>query len=217
MAKDTNQENVEEFKEIFADPPIKELILAQKWTLWEQWEQEDQKRSAKDSYHSTMQKVANFHDLITFLQVWNSVPHKDPRKFFMDGGSNTYNQVMIKDGFKRVNGIYLFVTGVFPAWEDPLNAKGGEFSVRIVNPDIERLAKIWERLVFLVIGGSFQNTDKITGIRLVDKSKHKGAIYYKIEVWVTFSKGSDLESEMHKELRNKLFPEDDYIEFFPHS
>ena len=104
-----------------------ELKLPFRWTLWEQYEIKDSK-----DYRKTMTKVACFEDLLSFWKIWNNVPHRDPANFFAftDEDGTTKNKFYpINDREVKINTLSLFITGIDPEWEDPINAKGGQFSL----------------------------------------------------------------------------------------
>lgn len=73
-----------------------------------------------------------------------------------------------------------------PAWEDAANKQGGEFQIRIENlKNMDLLNQKWEELVLAVVSAEFPSSDKLTGIRIVDKSR-AGSEQMRIELWVTF-------------------------------
>jgi len=69
---------------------IKEMIektkLEYTWAIWENWSFEKEELS-KD-YLKTMQALAKFDNLIDFWQLWNTLPHSDPGKIFIQPGTS---------------------------------------------------------------------------------------------------------------------------------
>lgn len=58
-----------------------ELRLGSPWVLWEQWKLD--KKDGGD-YDKALKKVAAFHDVVTFWQVWNTLEHANLTKCFSD-------------------------------------------------------------------------------------------------------------------------------------
>jgi hypothetical protein len=75
----------------------------------------------------------------------------------------------------------MFESGVNPTWEDPVNARGADFSVKR-KMSLDQLKEIWERIVFAIIGETLEFSKAITGCRIVDKLRNQ----YKVEVWFRF-------------------------------
>ena len=80
-------EDEEKFSEVLSD----ELKVGE-WTLWEHYDEiksevdNTQKTSKQDlsTYKSNSQKVAWFNDIISFWQVWQNLPFRDLKKFFIN-------------------------------------------------------------------------------------------------------------------------------------
>jgi hypothetical protein len=47
---------------------------------------------------------------------------------------------------------------VIPAWEDEVNKAGGEIQINFKSP-LKALQPIWNKMVYSVIGGQFENAD----------------------------------------------------------
>ena len=84
--------------------------------------------------------------------------------------------------------VNFFVKNIEPAWEDPANAKGGRYQLRIPStPNQPFLSnKLWEDLVLGLVGEQFTYPDEINGIVLNIKKK-----FNIISVWN--KSGKDLE------------------------
>lgn len=66
------------------------------------------------------------------------------------------------------------------------NKFGGEYQVRMENlNNIELFNSKWQELVASVISGEFPHSDKVNGIRVVDKSK-SGSEQFRYEIWFSF-------------------------------
>lgn len=163
--------------EVFEKPEIPELALNHKWTIWELVETKGQA-----NYNAGMEKVAWFGDAVTFWKVWNKIPHSDPTNFFAfeREGKNYINYYEIKGSHERINTLAMFKTGIHPEWEDATNKNGGEYATKITI-DIETTKEIWNNLVLNLVTSNFPATDKVCGIRIVDKGK-----FIKVELWVDY-------------------------------
>ena len=97
----------------------------------------------------------------------------------------------------------LFQSGVIPAWEDEVNKAGGEIQINFKST-LKALQPIWNKLVYSVTGGSFENADQIAGIRLLDKSTNGRESNFRIEVWTKFnSQKSELVDQLKKHLESE--------------
>lgn len=149
-----------EFVEAFEELKFPELEFTDKWTLWEQYETKDSK-----NYKDTMQKVGCFNDPVSFWKVWNTVPHSDPINYAHYFDSETHQTTVAKhyicdDLEQKISALSLFKTGIIPAWEDPVNAKGGEFSVK-TKCSRDQIKPIWESIILEVISSNFPGSDQV--------------------------------------------------------
>lgn len=93
---------------------------------------------------------------------------------------------------KRFDGLSLFLDNVLPAWEDEVNAQGGEFRIDFKASSLTLVQTFWETLIFDVLTSEFPETDMLAGVRMLDKSRgDQGS--YRIEIWTKFD---DAKSEM---------------------
>ena len=74
----------EKFDEVLAD----ELRLDE-WTIWEHYESMIQQRDTKKQYLESFKKIAWFNDVISYWQVWNTLPLSNLKNFFYNGRDNT--------------------------------------------------------------------------------------------------------------------------------
>jgi len=129
--------------ENFDDHPHAELLAGgefalygnMKWTIWESIDyinadKQRGKHIEKDAWLKTMRKVAWFDNLISFHQAWKKIPHATVKNVLYDDDTKTFKQFQdFEQTNYQVNAIQMFLHGVKPAWEDPVNAKGSEFKV----------------------------------------------------------------------------------------
>ena len=82
----------------------------------------------------------------------------------------------------------LFRTSIKPLYEDPVNKNGGEFRVSIRmeqrEDSIDKLNKIWERLITDLITSEIPCSDLIAGIKINDKSDSEKEVF-RMEIWTT--------------------------------
>ena len=98
----------------------------------------------------------------------------------------------------------MFRTGVQPAWEDKVNALGGDFCIRIMElKNMELLLKLWEELVLDLITKQIPFSEEITGVRILDKSR-SGQEQFRFEVWTKFADDNDRYQAIQQHLINNF-------------
>eukprot|EP00968_Pinguiococcus_pyrenoidosus_P003586 scaffold237_cov233-Pinguiococcus_pyrenoidosus.AAC.9 len=123
--------------------------------------------------------VATVASVEEFWRALDTLPHVSD--VFFDGVERRRLQNRLVESFS------LFEEGVEPIWEDPHNAKGGEYACKDgVPPD--RIDGIWEDLLCAVVGEVLDPGREITGVRVVDKSgssrKRDEPRHYRVELWL---------------------------------
>ncbi|CAI2376962.1 unnamed protein product [Moneuplotes crassus] len=163
--------------ETFEKPLIPDLALNHNWTIWELLD-----TKGGGSYSSGMEKVAWFGDIITFWKAWNQIPHSDPKNFFSftREGKSYANYYEVKGSAMKISTLAMFKSGIHPAWEDATNKNGGEYAAK-VDTNAEATCKVWSSLVFDLVTSNFPATDRVCGIRIVDKGR-----ILKVELWVDY-------------------------------
>ena len=148
-----------EFEDKCEEVKHPELAFQDNWTLWEQYETKH-----SSDYKNTMQKVACFNDALSFWKVWNAVPHSDPLNFIHYYDEEQQQTVArhwkVHGEDTKISALSLFKSGIEPAWEDPVNAKGGDFSVK-AKCTKEEILPLWENLILEVISSNFPNSDQV--------------------------------------------------------
>lgn len=71
-----------------------------------------------------------------------------------------YNHLLRPDEYKVTTDYHLFKDGIKPTWEDPQNAKGGKWMVRLKKGLASRF---WEELVLAIVGEQFDVGHEICG------------------------------------------------------
>ena len=150
-----------------------EYPLERPWVIWEMWNTND-----TSNYASNMQTVGTFSTMWDFLQHWENLPHSTPDFYFSNFKENLERRI---EGVPApIEAVGVFQEGVFPAWEDPVNAKGSDFSFR-KQMDERAVKKNWKKLVFSLVGETFPYSEEVVGVRIVDKGRQ-----IKWEIWVKF-------------------------------
>ena len=198
MEETNNDLNIEESDIIEQD----KVILNRSWSFWENYEN----RNKRNNY--MIKEIYSFDNIISFWQFWNQYPGNETKLIFFDGEC-------IKFFFKekyRINAINLFVKGIRPEWEDENNKDGNtlilEYTLKEYNETFYSLVtEKWLKLMLGLIGEIIPYSNKINGIRFVDKSKiaknNNKIIIFRFEIW---AEKSMTEKEI-EELKEKLFSE----------
>eukprot|EP00405_Crypthecodinium_cohnii_P008687 CAMPEP_0206429780 /NCGR_PEP_ID=MMETSP0324_2-20121206/6433_1 /ASSEMBLY_ACC=CAM_ASM_000836 /TAXON_ID=2866 /ORGANISM="Crypthecodinium cohnii, Strain Seligo" /LENGTH=250 /DNA_ID=CAMNT_0053895503 /DNA_START=46 /DNA_END=798 /DNA_ORIENTATION=- len=166
-------------------------MLEHKWVLWEQHHQ----KSKEDKYHDATKEVCSFQSVKEFWNVWNFLPQ--PSELLLK------NQIVreTEDGDIPVNCLAIFREGIQPQWEDPQNYNGGHFQLTIrynLNPGL--VDELWNNTVISMITGAMEHSDKLTGVRLVDKLDNKTKPHLRIELWF-----SDYDEETREGGQGEVF------------
>jgi len=162
--------------------------LKHKWALWETYIQSNEPNTNKNNvaYMDNLNLIQEFNTLEDFALIWSNLPHSNPSQFFHEHGERSIKKVRISDTqMKQIDSVAVFKNRIKPAWEDPENAKGGEFHLRLVDPYPPEIDELWKAVIFDLMSGDLEMVDKINGIRIVDKSKPPRN-NTRLEVWVDF-------------------------------
>ena len=62
---------------------------------------------------------------------------------------------------KQIDSVAFFKHDIKPAWEDPQNSGGGEFQLKLVDPYPQEINNLWEALVFDLMSGDLDMSDKV--------------------------------------------------------
>jgi hypothetical protein len=129
-----------------------------------------------------MKELGSFTTVEDFWRYFNHLPK--PSDVFFDGESKK----RVGTDNKTIEEYSLFKKGVFPGWEDPQNAPGGEFFCRQTFEG-EVLNLFWQNLVLGLVGETIEEgisgdslSSVINGCRVSDKSK--GFPMFRLELWL---------------------------------
>ena len=198
MEETTNELNIEESDTIELD----KVILNRSWTFWENYENRNK------GYNYMIEEIYSFDNIIAFWQFWNNYPGNETKSIFFDGECLKY---FFKEKY-RISAINLFVKGIRPEWEDENNKDGNtlilEYTLKEYNETFySLLTEKWLKLMLGLIGETIPYSNKINGIRFVDKSKiaksNNKITIFRFEIWV----GKSMTDKEIEELKDKLFSE----------
>ncbi|OLY83433.1 Eukaryotic translation initiation factor 4E type 2 [Smittium mucronatum] len=111
--------------------------LQYQWTFWFMHRYPGQKIV---DYEAAISKISSFKTIEEFWDV--------------------YSYICRPSDMPTVSDFHLFKYGVRPVWEDEINIEGGKWMIRIKKGLSSRL---WERLIFAIIGNQFQVGEEICG------------------------------------------------------
>jgi translation initiation factor 4E len=147
------------------------MPLKEKWALWEQ--------VATGGYAT--KKVVTFGTAQEFWGVWNGIPQPSE---LLEGKKLVREQSSGQP--LSIDAIMVFREGISPEWEDHANANGGHFQIQL-KPSTTggQIDEYWNNLVLGVVGETFESSNMITGVRLVDKLSGKGKVTdaIRVELW----------------------------------
>lgn len=107
---------------------------------------------------------------------------------------------------KSIFALMVFKTGVKPAWEDPENKMGGEWTAQNCT-NVMDLDRAFENVLLAMVGETLDDEADVNGLRVVDKSAaHKGSAgcRYRLELWLRTSDKSVTEQIIKPRLENAL-------------
>ena len=162
--------------EVYSETPIDEgFSLGQNYVFWEQYENPPgvYKKPSHEDWRTSMKKVGWFGDIITFWQLWSTLPLSKLENFFFNKHEQTVPiyKVGIED-LKRISSLGVFQSGVKPMWEDPVNR--GKIEIRASLPSglmMNAYNKLWEEFVADYVTHKIPHSEEIAGIRICDKSR----------------------------------------------
>eukprot|EP01017_Pseudomicrothorax_dubius_P032705 TRINITY_DN4306_c0_g2_i1.p1 TRINITY_DN4306_c0_g2~~TRINITY_DN4306_c0_g2_i1.p1 ORF type:complete len:223 (-),score=59.18 TRINITY_DN4306_c0_g2_i1:119-739(-) len=177
---------------------VKDVILRSRWTFWESY-----KQRTGQSFEDSLKELIYFDKLSDFSRIWNNFPHKTfTDLIFYDDRNQELKEIEVEDGrWESIDGLCLFRDSVKPQWEEEINKNGAEFRFTLSNLEYKDINLAWEKTVFALVGETFPDSEKIVGLRFMNKlqAKEKGI---RIEVWVSFNSSN---FDLHKKMENALY------------
>ena len=181
---------------------IEKVKLKRAWSFWENY---GVKNNVEIGYSDSLKEIFTFDDIISFWQFWNKYPGNDTKKIFYNGEYITY---FFKEKY-RIIAMNVFEKGIRPEWEDEKNKKGNVFILGYdpkseLDKFLYSVTNTWIRLIINLIGEQLPYTDKINGIRFVDKTKLGKMVTFKFEIWVNSSMDKNEIEELKQFLTNNF-------------
>jgi translation initiation factor 4E len=157
------------------------------WTLWFVHRQPGQKIT---DYEAAIKKIDNFSTIEEFWTV--------------------YSHLRRPNDLSNVSDFHLFKKDVRPVWEDPVNAQGGKWMVRLKKGIASRL---WEQLVIAIITEQFDVGREICGAVL--SMRHSEDI---LSLWNRTASDSRLNLRIRDTLKRLLgLPAETVMEYKTHN
>tara|TARA_B110001452_G_scaffold78096_1_gene63677 strand:+ start:4281 stop:4829 length:549 start_codon:yes stop_codon:yes gene_type:complete len=169
------------------------MELQHKWILYLHY------KNLGKLYNDNIEKIIEISDIKTFWETYNNIPKIT--ELFSDG----INIKKIKRTGATPCAYSFFKSDIFPCWEDPMNIKGFEISIRN-NYNFNVLQDQWLNSILQLISGN-EKLECINGVRIVDCTKGK-SVLYRMEFWVSDEK---FRAEVEDILKSELFYLDKYI------
>jgi hypothetical protein len=144
-------------------------------------------------YNDNIEKLLDISDIRTFWCTYNNIPKI--YELFSDG----INTKKIKRTNATPCAYSFFKDDIFPCWEDPMNNKGFELSIKN-NYNFNMLQNQWLNSMLRLISGN-ESLECINGIRIVDCTKGK-SVLYRMEFWINDEKFKD---DVENILKSELF------------
>lgn len=150
---------------------------------WVIWEKQAVQTGGTEGYAKATRKIATIGNASEFWRVFLALPQPSE---LLEGGRIVREAE--NGATQHIDTLMIFREGVKPEWEDPKNKHGGHFQYQfrpgsVVGPPLQ-VDEYWNNLILGVFGGSIEGSEKITGIRLVDKMGSSGrSSCIRIEVW----------------------------------
>lgn len=141
------------------------------------------------SYEDSIKKLASFSTVEEFWSVYSHLHRPN-------------------DLPSSIN-YHLFREGIAPMWEDPTNAAGGKWMLRLKKGMSSR---VWEDVLLAVVGDAFHVGDEICGVVLVTKNGEDV-----LSVWNKHAHAKDLTTRIRDTLKRILdLPSTAPLEYRPH-
>jgi len=158
--KESNDEDEEEEEEsgrgstdTRKDGPIEYHPLDDSWTFWfdrrltfrktDKEKDKADKDKIEKGYESNLKEVGRFNNVEYFWRYFHHMQKPSALEF-----NSNY---------------HLFRTGIKPMWEDPENARGGKWLIRLSQRDRHHLNAIWQNIVLGLIGEVSEEMDDVCG------------------------------------------------------
>lgn len=138
---------------------------------------------------TNMEPVGGEHNLSDTWSLWAHLPHNtdwsDKSYINIADVSTVENTIAVTEVLPDVlieNCMLFFMRrGIIPTWEDPRNRKGGSFSYKVSNKNVQRT---WRDLTYVVVGNTVSTktefVNSVSGITISPKKN-----FCIIKIWMS--------------------------------
>jgi hypothetical protein len=148
-----------------SEAKYEDFKLSVEWLFYEVYESIPYKKYNKNKeqdYLDNIKEAFSFSNLSDFLYFWINSDYSKLTPLFTDPFSGLIKKIKgNKDSVQKIGSLALFKKGIKPMWEDMANKNGGEYSFKFNGTDPAVIVKIWETLVFSIIGCTMEEVDQV--------------------------------------------------------
>ena len=175
--------------------------LGATWCLWEKYQ--STQYQTRENYAENLQIIYEFSTLDEFAMLWKNTPYGQISTLFFDVQRQMSKKFPLKSNEETVTeSLLLFRKGVNPEWEDPANKYGSSLQAEFRDASPKEIDGLWKSLVFGIIGGTFPHSDRVMGLRVLDRLKKHQML--KCEVWTSVPYKSPHKSKEENENNEKM-------------
>ena len=180
--------------------------LGATWCLWEKYQSTHYQ--TRDNYAENLQIIYECSTLDEFARLWKYTPYSEPSKLFFDVERQMGKKfaLTLEEEEMVTESLLLFRKGVNPEWEDPANKYGSSLQVEFKEATQQEIDGLWRSLVFSIVGGTFPHSERVMGLRVLDRLKKHQML--KCEIWTSVpfknSSKNKEENEANERSQNEL-------------
>lgn len=167
---------------------MEEHPLRRSWTLWFDC---PAYQSRSEDWFANLDNVLTFNTVEDFWKLINNI---DP-----------------PSQLKPNSNYYFFVKEVKPMWEDPLNAKGGKWTIELTGPQRGDMDKLFLNTLMALVGETVEFGDQVTGV-IGSQRKSKS----RITIWTKDASNEEACKGIATSLRKLLGIEERNLQYQAH-
>ena len=145
--------------------------LSTVWCVWEKYQ--STQYQTRDNYTENLQVIYEFGTLDGLARLWRHTSYAQPSTLFYDSTRHVSKKFALRAGAEDsvTESLLLFRKGVKPEWEDPCNKHGSSLQVEFRDATPAEIDGLWRSLVFGLVGGTFPHSERVMGLRVLDRLK----------------------------------------------
>ena len=180
--------------------------LSATWCLWEKYQ--STQYQTKETYSENLQIIYEFSTLEEFAILWKHTSYGSPSRLFFDVPRQMGKKFSVRasEDEKVTESLLLFRKGVNPEWEDPANKNGSSLIAEFREASPKEIDGLWKSLVFSIVGGTFPHSERVMGLRVLDRLKKHQML--KCEVWTSVPfknpRKTKEENDMNENMMNDI-------------